>query len=68
MPISRPLPTYECARVRRVLGDEEAALEWLERAVGKGLRWPANAAPDPDLAILKDDPRYEALRKKMASR
>ncbi|MHC4136777.1 MAG: hypothetical protein ACYS0K_17610 [Planctomycetota bacterium] len=45
-----------------------SALEWLERAVGKGLRWPANAAPDPELAILKDDPRYEALRKKMASR
>ena len=52
------------ARIHCVLGDKKAAIDWLERAVAAGLRWPANMTPDPEYALLLDDPRYVALRKR----
>ena len=51
-----------------MLGDSDAALASLERAVTAGLRWPANMTPDPDLAILQDDSRYAALRERALRR
>ncbi|MHC4339325.1 MAG: hypothetical protein ACYSX0_03795 [Planctomycetota bacterium] len=57
-----PFPNYECARV---LGDTAAAPAWLERADEKGLHWPANRAPDPELASLQDDPPCQELLKRM---
>jgi len=47
--------------VHCILGDSEAALQWLTRAVEKGLRLPPNMPPDPDFAPLVDDPRYRDL-------
>ena len=55
-------------RIQCVLGDKDAALKWLERAVEKGLRHLVRTAPDPDLAILKDDPCYEALLARMKAK
>jgi len=46
------------ARAHAVLGEKQAALEWLEKALAAGLRLPT---PDPEFALLTDDPRYRAL-------
>jgi tetratricopeptide (TPR) repeat protein len=56
-----PFDLLRAARVLCVLGDNEAALERLTRAVEKGLRLPPNMPPDPDFAQLADDPRYRKL-------
>jgi tetratricopeptide (TPR) repeat protein len=47
------------------LGKKDAAIEFLERAMGRGwgkLDWIAN---DPDYDILRDDPRFQRLLTKL---
>lgn len=48
-------------RAHAVLGETDAAVAWLERAVKNGLRRPARAAPDPEFAALEHNPRYKTL-------
>lgn len=60
-----PFFMLDRVQVHMVLGDREAALAWLARAVDKGLRRPPNAALHADLAPLGDDPRYRALLARM---
>ena len=50
------------ARAHAVLGENEAALEWLEKAATAGLRLPR---PDPEFAALSDDPRYTELAERL---
>ena len=48
----QPYAMYWRARIHAVLGETDAALEWLGRAVDKGLFRPAAAAKDPRFAKL----------------
>lgn len=53
-----------CAYAR--LNEREKALAWLETAAGTGAIPPAQLDADEDLAGLRADPRYAALRDKAA--
>jgi tetratricopeptide (TPR) repeat protein len=46
------------ARTHAVLGEQDAALEWLEKAAAAGLRLPL---PDPEFRDLANDARYRKL-------
>lgn len=48
---------YQAAIVANIRGDRDAAIGWLGRAIASG-RPPADAARDPELANLRDDPRF----------
>jgi hypothetical protein len=50
----------EIARAHLALGDREAALDWLEKAVNAGSPVRQRWARDPDFAPLKDDSRFRA--------
>lgn len=50
---------YYLACFHALTGDEEEALGFLERAVDGGFYSPTHIVNDPDLATLRDDPRYE---------
>jgi len=52
---------YERARAHAVLGETDAAITWLERAVKNGLCRSARAAPDPEFDALRHNPRYKTL-------
>jgi tetratricopeptide (TPR) repeat protein len=60
-----PYPMHWRARIHVVLGENDTALEWLSRAIDKGLSLPPNAAPDPEFAPLRNDPRFERLQAKL---
>ncbi|MEW6253890.1 MAG: tetratricopeptide repeat protein, partial [Planctomycetota bacterium] len=51
---------YNLACFHALLGHQEAALDWLERAVAGGFYAPAKIAGDSDLKSLRDEQRYQA--------
>jgi tetratricopeptide (TPR) repeat protein len=54
------------ARVFATAGNDERALELLDRAAEAGLRWyPQPVDLGPDFEHLKDDPRYQAILAKI---
>jgi serine/threonine protein kinase/tetratricopeptide (TPR) repeat protein len=53
------------ARVYAVIGDDERAIEMLERAAELGLRYPPQSGLGPDFEYLEDDPRYQAVLAKI---
>jgi TolB-like protein/DNA-binding SARP family transcriptional activator len=55
------LPAYEIAKVHLALGDRAAALAWLKRTVEDGSHSRAFFRVDPQLALLRGDPRFELL-------
>jgi serine/threonine-protein kinase len=55
------LPAYEIAKVHLALGDRAAALTWLTRAVDDASHSRAFFRVDPQLALLRGDPRFESL-------
>ena len=55
------VPSYEVAKVHAVLGDRQAAMRWLERAVEERSHSRAYLRVDPQLTSLRGDPRFEAL-------
>ncbi|HEU4566238.1 MAG TPA: tetratricopeptide repeat protein [Gemmatimonadaceae bacterium] len=55
------MPSYEIGKVHLALGDREAALEWLGRAVAERSHSRAFLTLDPQLAPLRGDPRFRAL-------
>jgi len=55
------VPAYTLGVINALLGERDAAIEWLSRAVdtqGIGL---TDIATDPALQSLRDDPRFDAL-------
>ena len=57
------LDAYDAACARALLGDDESAIELLEKAAAAGWVWPPYWAPDPDLERVWNDPRFVRLRR-----
>jgi hypothetical protein len=52
---------YNIACAHALMGNREAALEWLGRSVEAGFRDLGHARLDPDLALIREDPRFEKI-------
>jgi hypothetical protein len=46
-------------------GEQERAMDWLERAADAGFRAPSIVDGEPDLASLRADPRWPLLRARL---
>ena len=57
---------FACALAN--LGDREGSIEMIERALLEGKGAIGNAEFDPDLALIRDDPRYKAILAKAKER
>jgi DNA-binding SARP family transcriptional activator/TolB-like protein len=57
----RYVPSYEIAKIFVALGDQEAALDWLERALEQRSHSMAFLRVDPQLAPLQAHPRFRDL-------
>ena len=66
-PVARGSSFYNLACALAVKGDKDAAINALEQAAANGYRDAAAMAADPDLASLRGDARFEALKARMAS-
>jgi tetratricopeptide (TPR) repeat protein len=55
------LSMYAVATMYAGLKDKEKAFDWLNRALDANLPQPRQLQSDPNLAILRDDPRFLAL-------
>jgi Zn-dependent protease len=58
---------YNVACSLACAGEEEAALEWLERAAEAGFADRTTLDNDPDLAPLRRSSRYQAVRERLGS-
>lgn len=63
-----PSHAYNAACSHALTGDREAALRWLDRAVGAGFAAAEDAARDEDFQGLHPDPRWEPLLARMRQR
>lgn len=57
----RVVPSFEIAKVHAALGRRPEALRWLERAYDERSHSMALLRADPQLADLRDEPRFRAL-------
>ena len=57
-------PMYELARAYARLNQKDKALDWIERALAANLQQPRQIATDPELANLRDDPRFAVMVEK----
>lgn len=55
------LAMYAVATMYAGLKDKEKAFDWLNKALSANLPQPRQLKDDPNLAILHDDPRFQAL-------
>lgn len=62
-----PHVIYDAACIHAVLGDTERALHYLERVIDSGWGYRGWIETDPDLAPLRDDPRFVALLARIPS-
>ncbi|HEY0172396.1 MAG TPA: protein kinase [Pyrinomonadaceae bacterium] len=58
---------YEVAVVHSLLGERDEAFEWLERAAGEHAVGLAFVRVDPRLRALRDDPRFDAMLRRIGS-
>ncbi len=65
-PVARASSFYNLACALAVKGDKDAAFEALGKAVDNGYRDVAAMSADSDLAPLRDDARFAALKTRMA--
>jgi hypothetical protein len=56
---------YNAACALAVVGDEEGALDALERAIGAGLAGGDWVSHDPDWNRLRDYPRFQTLAQRL---
>jgi tetratricopeptide (TPR) repeat protein len=66
-PVARGSSFYNLACALAVKGDKDAAIAALEQAAANGYRNAAAMGTDPDLASLRGDARFEALKTRMAN-
>lgn len=62
---ARYIPSFEVAKVYLALGDEDAALEWLETAYQQRSHSMAFLRVDPQLARLQAHPRFRELLRRV---
>ena len=62
-----PTILYNAACLLAVLGEEQAALDSLERAIEGGIATGEWITRDPDFERLRDHPRFQALVKRIVS-
>jgi len=60
--------SYNIACAYALKGEKDQALTALERAVTEGMNDPRGLQEDPDLASLRDDARFLALKDRLASK
>lgn len=58
---NNPAAMYNVACAFARLNQKDKALEWLAKAINNNLSPFSNIAADPDLAILRDDPRFKEM-------
>ncbi|MEO8367959.1 MAG: winged helix-turn-helix domain-containing tetratricopeptide repeat protein [Candidatus Solibacter sp.] len=58
---------YQMALIYAALGDRETALHWLERSSREGDVWALYANVDPRLDLLRSDPRFRQLLKRLGA-
>jgi serine/threonine-protein kinase len=56
---------YAFAVLYARLGDKEHALDWLERSADEHCAWIVLLRSDPVFDLLRNEPRYEALIKRI---
>ena len=66
-PVARASSFYNLACALAVKGDKDAAFDALGKAVDNGYRDVAAMSADADLAPLRDDPRFAALKARIAN-
>jgi TolB-like protein/Flp pilus assembly protein TadD len=59
----RYVPSYGFALIHLGLGEKDEAFEWLEKGASEHDYWLAFVLIDPDLDVLRDDPRFDRLIK-----
>jgi TolB-like protein/Tfp pilus assembly protein PilF len=59
------VPAYNVALIYNALGQTAEALTWLERAVEQRVPWLVFLAVDPKWKNLRDNPRYQALLRRL---
>jgi eukaryotic-like serine/threonine-protein kinase len=62
-----PMPLTGLAIAHHWLGDDEAALAWLERAVEKRDYWLIMLPFDPSIERLRADPRFHAVMRRVGA-
>jgi hypothetical protein len=59
------VPAYEIAKIHLALADRERSLQWLERAAAERAHSMVFLRVDPQLAGLRDSPRFGELVRKV---
>lgn len=62
---ARVVPAYELARITLALGERDAALAWLERALEARIHAMLFLRIDPAFASLQGDPAFEAIARRV---
>ena len=62
------VPSYHLAVIEAGLGEREQAIESLEKAAAEKSYWSGWINVDPDLDVLRSDPRFQAVAAKMKPR
>jgi len=62
-----PIPLLGIAIVHHWLGDDDAAIMWLERSVAARDYWLVMLRHDPSMLRLRNDPRFEAVLKRVCA-
>lgn len=60
-----PMAIYNVACVHSLKGDQDKAIEWLQKAVASGFNDTATLAGDSDFDALRADPRFLAIADRM---
>jgi Tetratricopeptide repeat len=59
-----PIAMYNAGAIHARMGHVDEALRWLDKAVTAGFPVPSLFATDADLAVLRSNPRFQAIAKR----